>query len=422
MRRISQALDAGGIEADAALRARLVEDVEAAAYARDLQAIDAAVRTLPRPGEPPDWEALAARIEEGLDTALEDLEDIGDVTAPPELDDAESRAATLARPEPRPVLATTGELDPASSRAADVGAPSNTVELASRRRRRGRRTFFAAIGGLAAAAAVGLGITTGLSTFASREAAVGTAPATPISDDRAPEEEVASAAAEALPDEPLAQAAPLPAVPPRAPPSERESWTGAGYLPSDDGAGLEMPAAAATRPLVGLGRASSSGAEGARGATDLAALPQPAPNRGGLSQGLSRGGLSESLALASTEPPGPSRAAIIDALRPAEDRVRRCMGDRREVAHVELTVRGSDGRVTAVHVGAPFAGTPADACIQAVLRSVTLPTSANSTYPFQHAFRPAPVAGTGSFPPNAARSREAPSSAPIGAEASSVDR
>ena len=81
-RRISDALDApGGLEADADLRALLEDDADAAGYAADLAAIDGALAALGEGFEEPDWDALADRIDAGLE-AEEALEPL-DVTAPP---------------------------------------------------------------------------------------------------------------------------------------------------------------------------------------------------------------------------------------------------------------------------------------------------------------------------------------------------
>jgi hypothetical protein len=85
---ISTALDApGGLDADASLRARLERDPEAAAYARDLQRLGAALRRWPLPVSDEALEAIAVRIEQRLD---EVLPEIADPTAPPEFDDEDA--------------------------------------------------------------------------------------------------------------------------------------------------------------------------------------------------------------------------------------------------------------------------------------------------------------------------------------------
>ncbi|HJL18304.1 MAG TPA: hypothetical protein RMH99_21755, partial [Sandaracinaceae bacterium LLY-WYZ-13_1] len=141
---------------------------------------------------------------------------------------------------------------------------------------------------------------------------------------------------------------------------------------------------------------SSSGSRAGRGGGGSAAI-------GGAAPGGSAGSRAEAPAAE------PSRVDAMAALRRVQDPVRRCMGERREVARVEVTVRGTDGRITAVNVRAPFAGTPAEACITRAVRTATMPRSRRETYRFQHAFRPAPIAGTGSSGAtgNAVRSRRA---------------
>jgi hypothetical protein len=102
----------------------------------------------------------------------------------------------------------------------------------------------------------------------------------------------------------------------------------------------------------------------------------------------------------------PSRAEVVNALRPFEVEIQRCAGDRREVARVSLTVDGPTGRVRSVAVGSPFTGTPAEACMRGVLSRVRLPRSASATYALSHPFRPAPIAGGTVSGPAAARARQ----------------
>jgi hypothetical protein len=101
----------------------------------------------------------------------------------------------------------------------------------------------------------------------------------------------------------------------------------------------------------------------------------------------------------------PTRVEVVNALRPIEPTVQRCMGDLREVARVQLTV-SSAGRVTEVSVGPPFAGTPAATCMERALRRARLPRSESPSYVLSHPFRPAPIAGGAVTGPAAARQRQ----------------
>ena len=158
-RRVSEALDADGDD----LSALLAEHPEASLYAQDLEAIDEALLGLGGRGGTPDWEAMAASIEARLD-ADETLDDIGDVTAAPEFELDEAPVA--ANLESSPYVASADPPSPATS--AGPSESGQVVSLDAARRRR-QRTF-ALVGGLAAAAAVGLGITAGLSMNADEPA------------------------------------------------------------------------------------------------------------------------------------------------------------------------------------------------------------------------------------------------------------
>lgn len=410
MRRISDALDAeGGVEADEELRARLEDDAEAAAYARDLEAIDGALRGLGDGIAEPDWDALAERIEARLD-ADEALEDIGDATAPPALaDDAPARAAGAA-------VDRSGEVEAAARPRAAAAAPARSeaevVDLAARRR---RRTVLATLGGLAAAAAVGLGITVGLGTAPDAEE-LASAPTAPTTETAVVEE-----AAEAEPPaEPAPSAARVAETPEGAPEEAGGAWANAAEVAEmaeaeEEEAEAELPAAATAQPMARAQGAARGRADRdvdalgpLAGLSDESARARPTRRRrarrmrggGGASSGASSGAAplapARERASAAPRPAEPSRVDAIRALRRVEDRVRRCMGERREVARVQVTVRGADGRITAVNVTGPFAGTPAEGCIASAVREVRMPTSASPSYRFAHAFRPAPVGGTGS--------------------------
>ncbi len=365
MRRISDALDAeGGPEGDAELRALLAKDTEAAAYAADLARVDAALRGLgARRRREPDWDALAARIDARLDEELEAL----DVDAPPRFED-EVRTREPAVSQEVPAMRAA---PPAAAPSAPERAPAPVVELASR-----RSGVVVWLGGLAAAAAVGLGITFGVTTLG------------------APAEELAAA--------PATQEAAPSAVPAPA----EAAW---------EGAAAEMPAAepeplpAAAALLPGAPPAAAPPApEPVAAAPAPRAQAAPAPDlmdRVG-SGGSARGGA----ALRPDEPATPpSRAAILTALASVEPDVQRCLSERGQVAHVTMQV-GAHGRVMSVRVSPPYAGGEAT-CIVNALRAAQLPASPTD-YPVAYAFRPAPMAGGSLARPPAAARRQRGTSAP----------
>jgi len=372
MRKISDALDpTEGLEADADLRAALDADPDAAAYARDLESIDGALRAMGSDRAEPDWDALFDRIEARLDEDV-DLPDIGDVTAPPEL--AEDEAPTTSAE--RPVAAAAAASPVAESRPAEV------VDLAARRR---RRQLITAIGGLAAAAAVGLGITAGLSMndgmAPASEAPIATAePATP-SADMAVEESTASAgdSAEAPAEEPApmafgygsedsddadpeAMTAAGAAAPGAAPPAPRPTRTARTRAGSRGRAG----------PGYGVGSTSGAGGGGGAGLDDLAT------------------GGSRAMAPSSE----PTRPQVMAAFATVTDAVQRCIGDTGEIARVHVRINGSTGRAESVRVSPPYTGTQA-ACIVRAVRGASLPRSQRPSYEATYAYRPAgPAAGS----------------------------
>lgn len=384
-RRISDALDApGGLEADADLRALLEDDADAAGYAADLAAIDGALAALGEGFEEPDWDALADRIDAGLE-AEEALEPL-DVTAPPPISDEIPEASPVVTSHARPV-------------AAGVGG-GEVVDLEARRR---RRRVFAVVGGLAAAAAVALGVTAGLTMQSEPPAA----------------ESMAAAPASPVPaGEPMADEAPTQPVAPA------PGWAGAGAadepeLESELGAAAvaepalaEMPAEEPemepSRTRARRARAGSVGLadRAEQDGFDLGGVTRGRAGgaRGGGGSGAGSGGGGASPAAPATLTPAstPARTEILAALRRVEPAVQRCIQDRREVARVALTVAPS-GDVREVVVFAPHAGTPAEACIERAVRGARLP-GADAEYRYAHPFRPAPVAGgTLSRPPAAAR-------------------
>lgn len=377
-RRISDALDApGGIEADEDLRAQIESDAAATAYAQDLESIGAALGALSTRASEPDWRAMLGRIEARLD---DDLEDIGDVTAPPELEDAEGQAPAV------PVKAT--------APAVAMRAESNVVDLAAHRR---QRALFATIGGLAAAAAVGLGIMAGLSLerdaepvaaagvmqAASEAAPASPAPAQMAVSDVMGDVEAPGSSEESLPEADMVAGGEAPSAAPSV----------MATAPAEARADLDRPD---MQPMPGR-RASGGSSRGAAGTDDgLHALGRshgPGQGAGGM------GG-----------PQTPDRVEVVNALNSVQAEIVACMGDTRSVARVFVRVNGSTGTVGAVRVSPPFSGAEA-ACMVRVIGGVQMPRSA-STYEIEHAYRPERVAGgTLGRPAAAARARRRQSSA-----------
>lgn len=388
MRRISDALDApGGIDADPELRAALAADPEAARYAEDLIAIGTSLEGL-RARPEPDWSAMLAGIEARLDSdeALDDL----DATAPPVFAD-----------EPRRERATT------AAAAAAPRAGAEVVDLAARRQ--SRRQVFALVGGLAAAAAVGLGITAGLSMNDTAPAASGGYAMEQAAAPVVAEVPAAAPAAPAPPPsaEPLAMAdqaeAEAPAWPAEPAPDPAPPLTATGAFAPEPAAAVARGAA---RPMDR--RTGSGGGAGGYGiGGDLQ------DDWGGPAAGRAPGGPSP------TPSAGPTRVEVVNALNAVADAVAACMTTTHEVAEVHVRVNGATGRVESVTVEPPFAGAEA-ACIVRAVRGAAMPTSAHPSYDVVHAYHPAPLAGgsLGSEAPAAARRARQRAPAPARAPAS----
>lgn len=356
MQRISSAIDAdGGLERDAELRALLDRDPDALLYAQDLVRIDEVLADLGRRAAEPDWDALAAHTEAGLDRE-ESGEPLEGFDAPPRFLDADLRDASASQE----VVVVAAASAPRPQPEAKV------VDLASRR----RSTVFAWTGGLAAAAAVGLGIAFGTTSLGtSFDAAPSSEPAAAY--ERAEAEEAAAPSAQAV-------APPPPAMPA---PAGAAAWDG---LAEAEASPEPLPAAA-----VAVGRARGSAGAGG------AAAPMATPMR--LAEPASREPAPESAGVIAE----PGRAQVLTALQGVEPTVQRCLARVGEVARVTLQV-GVAGNVVSTRVDPPYTGADA-ACIVDALRGARLPPSPEG-YVFVHAFRPAPVAG-GSLarPPNASR-------------------
>lgn len=374
-RRISDAL----LSDDDGLGDLVEGDADAALYASDLQAIDEALGGLaPRGGgAEPDWEAMAARIDARLGSD-EALEDIGDVTRAPEFEE-----------EPAPVV----QLPAVAAAAPEPGAEVVSLDAARKRRNR----IFAAVGGLAAAAAVGLGIMSGLTLGGADEAAPASmaaeqemapaaeAVATGTMDGPGEPSDWAGAADEAAaegeaPSEVAAVAAAAPAAEPamEMPATSRSALenraargrAGGGY-PVDDL--LAEPMARSRRRRAGRrGSGASLGASGGGGGG--IARPAPAPAR------TSTGSTTAA-----------TRVLAVNALNARISQVQRCIGTEGETAPVVVTV-DANGRLLNVNVGGTLTD-QARACVAREVRLARMPRSDEGSYSLTHTYRPAPVAG-----------------------------
>lgn len=361
MRRISDAMDApGGLDADAELRERLGDDAVASTYAEDLSAIDEALGQLGGLADERDWDAFA----DGIETRLgEPLDDIGDVTAAPSLVDEEPAIF-----EPAPEIAP----------EAAAAAPAPVVDLASRRR---RRTILTSFGGLAAAAAVGLGIIFGMSFQSGDEEAVSAvATLEPAMQEAAP-----SAVEEMLGEvEATAEAEP-------------EAWAEGmqpGSPPAEEPA--DLSAAAAAAPMARRSAGGRSAMPPAPAAVSPTATPTPF-GVGGMGAGTGRGGgggsrgmLDEDQARTDQATLRPRALAVL-ASASTTAAVQRCMGDGESVARVRVRV-GSDGRTAQTLISPPYDTGEAAACIRRVLGGLSLPTS-GAPYLVTHTYSTQRAAG-----------------------------
>jgi hypothetical protein len=428
-RRVSAALDAQGrLDADPPLRELLARDPEAAAYARDLVRLSRLLRSWPVPMPSEDaFEALALRIEQRLD---EPLPRAPDPTAPPDFDDdtAKARAAP-------PAAASGGRFSLPSFAGAPIPKLDATAPL--RRPRRGVRW----IGGIAAAAAIGLGVfatTTlyrngdSLSSAAPGAGDVGYASPSPA---MAPSPALGGtvAAAEApVPEARVAEPVASPSV------SSGELWARA-------------PAEGSTDPIVAVGARSGLGGRGA-----TAAAPAARPRSDDVADGLAEAGrrvprqrmragrfsepaferstaspvaptagaAAARIPAPQTTPPSPSlgrftgggagsggepradeaadswvaravmpnlpaqpgRGEVLSSLQAVEPAVRACAVERHGVATVRIVVAPS-GRVTVATVLGEFAGTPTGSCVARAVRGARFPPFSGErfeiTYPFQ---------------------------------------
>ena len=87
----------------------------------------------------------------------------------------------------------------------------------------------------------------------------------------------------------------------------------------------------------------------------------------------------------SNAPDMPSRNDVISALRGAAPRVSACGHGRTGMAQISITF-GSTGHVTTANVAAPYAGTPAGACMARAVRSATLPRFSRPSFTVNYPF------------------------------------
>lgn len=384
MRRISDALDApGGLEDDADLRAALEGDSAASLYAEDLQSIGAALTGLADGRPEPDWDAQLAKLDSVLDgdfdAAFDALDDIGDPTLAPVFSDADDSAGL------NPEVLTPELLPGATSAVRPTAAAGKVVDLASARQKRMR--LFAAVGGLAAAAAVGLGIMVGLDGspsapmegFALQEEAApaATAPAAPSSEAAGEMPEAEAALAERF----------APSADPQ-PPAEEAADYLAEPAPAAPPAPVEMPRQQASRFALG-GGAGSAGGRGIVAPATTRSAAGPAPGNSAAN---------------------PTRAQVVNALNTVATSVQRCIGESGQMARVHVRVNGSTGRIESATVGPPHTGTVARCVVRAV-RGAEMPTSAHPSYEVDHVYHPAPIAG-GSLRQNSPAARRRMRAAP----------
>lgn len=312
MRRISEALDRGGLDADPVLRARVEGDPEALRYAQDLVRIDEALASFGRDAPEPDWEALAMRIERHLDDELEPLEGFD---APPRFTDEDEVSRTIALEE--------------------RGNAPSVVELASR-----RTSLMVWSGGLAAAAVALLAVMAGGVSFDATPESAG-----------APMEEEPAAFAEEFAEEALP--APVPEASP-------DAWESPRPLPED----REARASAEGKAALGLG-GSSQARSGRRAERRRTASSEP-PRVGFGGDAVAQTAPSE----ASDTLRSAGRSVAPSALTQMEARVQRCLAPGGASARVTIDV-GASGEVRRVRVGPPHRGEGA-ACIEQAVRSVRL--------------------------------------------------
>lgn len=336
-RRISSALDRGGVNADPALRALLDEDDAALRIAQDFVRIDEVLKSLGASVREPDWNALAARIEARLDAELAPLD--GDVLAPPHfIDDGAAAPSATVRE------ASAGAAAPSDEHRApvvDLAAARGTTSTSSSPKQPG---FLVWGGGLAAAAAVGLGIVFGLTTLdgSTGSSAVGNAPAAAV---QGPARAVSALEA----PEPM-PAAPAPSVQPQQALFDDEDMVVEHAISRETLSG----------PALRDAPARDAQQEAVRAPIELPETP-------------------------------PTRAEILAALARVERSVQRCLERRGDPARVSIQI-GVRGNAISTRVDPPYVGTEA-ACIVDVLREAELPRSPQ-TYQFVHVFRPARTLGS----------------------------
>ncbi|AKF07034.1 hypothetical protein [Sandaracinus amylolyticus] len=469
-RRISAALDApGGIDGDPGLRELLDGDPQAAAYAHDVARLGRLMREWPLP-EPDDaaFEALASRIEQRLDETLprgvdvtgapqfDDDDDLRDATAGllgPVITSGEFQVEELesippvapvvvakatgapppppsARPVAPPVAREIPKLAPASDQASDrlsfpsippaPGASSLQQAPVVPLRKRGRYQWLA---GLAAAAAVGLGVFTSTQIYqdapgAERAAVPAQTVAPAATPTVAPEEAAYAALAEEAAPAPIT---PMPAAPmqrraepigaPQAapPPPPRPGAAAAaaegyaldgphgmlgGALASGGAPADEAPVRARARRALASDDAYARGGAGGAGApASVSEAPATTAtaraDQGAAARSAPRAQVAAAPAEAELDadlPATPDRGAVLAAIQAVEPAVRACAEAEHGVASVRIVVAGT-GRVTTATVGGQFAGTPVGSCVARAVRTARFPRFASErfevTYPFQ---------------------------------------
>jgi hypothetical protein len=373
-RRISDALDApGGLEeADAELRA-LLEDGETAAYARDIEAIDAALADL-RPGAEAGVEELLSRIEGALDAPVE----------------AEDVDAWLAAPFP--------EEAPGSAADLPAAGGGEVVSLAERRAGSGGRGAW--LGAFAAAAAVLLGVGT-VFVFGPTQSAEPAAGIVPVT---AEEAETAEAPPAPAPSATALQQQALRAEEAeRAMDLEREVTHAERDVPQAAAEPIPPPPARARRARGGGGAAID----------DVDALLEGALG-GATTSGAARAGSR------SQDARRPTRASVYAALERIRPRATRCLGDRGEPVEVRFAMAPSGDAPSDVRFDDDVDPEVAR-CVRAALRAFRHAPFEGGPFDVRHVFRPVPRLGVDSASSAPATRRPAPPAGDSVADPSSGD-
>jgi hypothetical protein len=439
-RRVSDALAAHGSldGADDALRQEMARNPALAAYARDVAAIDDALRRWPSVmRSEAAWEGLAQRIEQRLGEApSEGL----DVTAPPSFDDEDARrdveggtgggvAAAIAAKRVRFDLANLKHLDATQELVVEdileeieaerrqSSAASALVPRAAREERASLPRIAGPPPTLKPLAPVALAPVREPSRRAPLLVVVGTLSAAAVAvigvsaamlragrDEHAPAAAVAAGGA-LVPAAPALQGLEAAGGPLRvADPAAAEvvampaplAAEGRGDVVGGAAVGGAAPGAPAATGALDRGAAASAPAADEADfdpASDLRSASAGGGGRGAgvattgarslVARGRARPGAAASSAAAAAGAPlpdTPSRADVLAAMQAVRSAVSSCAAGSRGVATVRVTFAGNSGRVTSAVVEGAYAGTVQGSCIARAVRGAQLPPFAQATF------------------------------------------